>query len=193
MARRSTRRAAIGGPDEGDPNAIVVTAQKRTQRLLDVPQSVSVISGQSLENQHAQRLSDYLTRIPSANIVESQPGNSRIVLRGINAGGVGATVATYIDETPFGSATSLANGGILAPDIDPFDLGAGRGAARPAGHAVRRQLAWRPGQICDRRARSARLRRLPRKRESRTCPMATSAIGRELRANIPLSTRQLSG
>jgi iron complex outermembrane receptor protein len=107
---------------QGDQNAIVVTAQKRTQRVLDVPQSVSVISGESLENQHAQRLSDYLTRIPSANIVESQPGNSRIVLRGINAGGVGATVSTYIDETPFGSATSLANGGVLAPDLDPFDL-----------------------------------------------------------------------
>lgn len=101
---------------------IVITAQKRAERLLDVPQSVSVISGDSLDNAHAQRLSDYLTRIPSANIVESQPGNSRIILRGINAGGVGATVATYIDETPFGSATSLANGGVLAPDIDPFDL-----------------------------------------------------------------------
>lgn len=118
--------SAAGQPSavqaQGDQNAIIVTAQKRTQRVLDVPQSVSVISGESLQNQHAQRLSDYLTRIPSANIVESQPGNSRIVLRGVNAGGVGATVATYIDETPFGSATGLANGAILAPDIDPFDL-----------------------------------------------------------------------
>ena len=102
--------------------AIVVTAQKRPQVLLDVPQSVSVISGESLENMHAQRLSDYLTRIPSANVVENQPGNSRIVLRGINTGGVGATVATYIDEAPFGSATALANGAVLTPDIDPFDL-----------------------------------------------------------------------
>jgi outer membrane receptor protein involved in Fe transport len=107
---------------QGDQNAIIITAQKRSERVLDVPQSVSVISGESLENQHAQRLSDFLTRVPSANIVESQAGNSRIVLRGINAGGVGATVATYIDETPFGSATSLANGAVLAPDIDPFDL-----------------------------------------------------------------------
>jgi iron complex outermembrane recepter protein len=107
---------------EGDQPDIVITAQKRTERLLDVPQSVSVISGDTLDQTHAQRLSDFLTRIPSANIVENQPGNSRIVLRGINAGGVGATVATYIDETPFGSATSLANGGVLAPDIDPFDL-----------------------------------------------------------------------
>jgi len=106
----------------GDQAEIIITAQKREQRLLDVPQSVSVISGDSLDASHAERLSDYLTRIPSANIVESQPGESRIVLRGINAGGVGATVATYIDEAPFGSATSLANGGILAPDLDPFDL-----------------------------------------------------------------------
>jgi outer membrane receptor protein involved in Fe transport len=107
---------------EGDPNAIIITAQKRPQALLDVPQSVSVISGDALARSHAQRLSDYLTRIPSATIVESQAGNSRIVLRGINTGGVGATVATYVDETPFGSATALANGAILTPDIDPFDL-----------------------------------------------------------------------
>jgi iron complex outermembrane receptor protein len=107
---------------KGDQNEIIITAQKRTQRLIDVPQSVSVISGESLDNQHAERLSDYLNRVPSANFVESQAGNSRIILRGINAGGVGATVATYIDEAPFGSATSLANGAILAPDIDPFDL-----------------------------------------------------------------------
>lgn len=109
-------------PTQGDQTEIIITAQKRTQRLIDVPQSVSVISGESLDNQNAERLSDYLTRVPSANVVESQAGNSRIVLRGINAGGVGATVATYIDEAPFGSATSLANGAILAPDIDPFDL-----------------------------------------------------------------------
>jgi iron complex outermembrane receptor protein len=107
---------------ESNQGEIIITAQKRRERLLDVPQSVSVISGESLENTHAQRLSDFLTRIPSANVVESQAGNSRIVLRGINTGGVGATVATYIDETPFGSATALANGGVLAPDIDPFDL-----------------------------------------------------------------------
>ena len=118
----SPTQQAPAAQTQGNQNEIVVTAQKRSQRVLDVPQSISVISGENLENQHAQRLSDYLTRIPSANIVESQPGNSRIVLRGINAGGVGATVATYIDEAPFGSATSLANGGVLAPDLNPFDL-----------------------------------------------------------------------
>ena len=107
---------------QGDQNAIVVTAQKRPQVLLDVPQSVSVISGDTLDKQHAQTLGDYLTKIPSSSVIEQQPGDARIVLRGINTGGVGATVATYVDEAPFGSATGLANGGVLAPDIDPFEL-----------------------------------------------------------------------
>ena len=78
------------------------------QALLDVPQSISVVSAETLENLHATRFSDYLTRLPSANVVETQAGTSRIVLRGVNTGGVGATVATYVDETPFGSATALA-------------------------------------------------------------------------------------
>jgi outer membrane receptor protein involved in Fe transport len=106
----------------GSNQDIVVTAMKRPQVLLDVPQSISVITGDKLQQQQAQRLSDYLTKIPSANVVESQAGQSRIVLRGINTGGVGATVATYIDEAPFGSATSLANGAVDVPDLDPFDL-----------------------------------------------------------------------
>jgi len=108
--------------EEVDNGEIIVTAQKREQALLDVPQSISVVSAETLQNLHATQFSDYLTRIPSANIVETQAGSSRIVLRGVNTSGVGATVATYVDETPFGSATALANGAVLTPDIDPFDL-----------------------------------------------------------------------
>jgi iron complex outermembrane recepter protein len=111
--------AASGDASQGE---IIITAQKREERLLDVPQSVSVLSADALTTSHAERLTDYFNRIPSANVVESQAGQARLVLRGINSGGVGATVATYVDETPYGSATSLANGAVLAPDIDPFDL-----------------------------------------------------------------------
>ena len=120
-AAKATAAAQVP-PTSGLGDEIVVTAQKRQQVLRDVPQSVSVITSDTLENEHATRLSDYLTRLPSANIVEAQEGETRIVLRGVNAGGVGATVATYVDETPFGSATALANGAILTPDVDPFDL-----------------------------------------------------------------------
>ena len=116
---------AAGAPaasTETSQGEVIITAQKREERLLDVPQSVSVLSAQVLADNHAERFADYFNRIPSANIVESQAGQTRLVLRGINTGGVGATVATYVDETPYGSATSLANGAVLAPDVDPFDL-----------------------------------------------------------------------
>lgn len=106
-----------------DDNAeIVVTAQKRTQTLVEVPQSVSVISGLTLEQQGATNFSDYLKNVPSLQLVQGTPGQGRLVLRGINTGGVASTVAVYVDETPFGSSTALANGSELAGDFDTFDI-----------------------------------------------------------------------
>ena len=41
---------------------------------------------------------------------------------GQNTGGVGSTVAVYMDESPFGSSTALLNGSILTGDFDTWDL-----------------------------------------------------------------------
>jgi outer membrane receptor protein involved in Fe transport len=81
-----------------------------------------VLSSATFERQQANNLQDYLALVPGLSLEASTRGVSRITLRGINTGGVASTVATYVDETPFGSATGLANGAILTPDIDPFDL-----------------------------------------------------------------------
>ncbi len=110
------------GQSEATGGEIVVTAEKREQRQIDVPQSVSVVTADALRAVHADRLDDFFTRVPSAAIDETQAGQPRLILRGINTGGDAATVATYVDETPYGSATGLANGGNLAPDLDPNDL-----------------------------------------------------------------------
>ena len=101
---------------------IVVTAQKREQALIDVPQSVSVVGAEALERNSAQTFQDYLKLIPGLQATQSNPGEARLTLRGINTGGVSATVATYIDETPFGSSTSLVNGAVLAAELDTFDI-----------------------------------------------------------------------
>ncbi len=105
-----------------DSEAIVVTAQKREQVLLDVPQSVTVVSGETLERQQATNFQDYLSLIPGFSLESDTPGISRITLRGANTGGVASTVAVFMDEVPFGSSTGLANGAILSGDFDPFDL-----------------------------------------------------------------------
>lgn len=116
---------AVSWAQEAESDAseeIVVTAQKRSQTLIDVPQSVSVVSSATLEQQGAVNFADYLKNVPSLQLVQGTPGQGRLVLRGINTGGVASTVAVYVDETPFGSSTALANGAELAGDFDSFDV-----------------------------------------------------------------------
>lgn len=101
---------------------IVVTAQKREELLIDVPQSVSVVSGETLENIQARNIQDYLKLVPGLQLTQSTAGFGRLVLRGVNTGGVASTVAVYQDETTFGSSSGLVNGAILAGDFDTFDI-----------------------------------------------------------------------
>ena len=107
---------------EENSQAIVVTAQKRAQVLLDVPSSVTVVGGDTLERQQATNFQDYLSLVPGFSINGSTAGVTRITLRGANTGGVASTVAIFMDDVPFGSSTGLANGAILSGDFDPFDI-----------------------------------------------------------------------
>lgn len=109
--------ARRGGEDE-----IIVTAQKREQTVIDVAQSISVVSGGLLERSQATNFQDYLSFVPGLQVNQSALGAGRLVLRGLNTGGVASTVGVYIDETPFGSSTALANGAVLAGDFDTFDI-----------------------------------------------------------------------
>lgn len=106
----------------GNEEAIIITAQKRSEPILEIPQSVSVVGGDTLERQQATNIQDFANLVPGLSLTETNPGNTRIVLRGINTGGVGATVGIYVDEIPFGSSSGLVNGAVLAGDFDTFDV-----------------------------------------------------------------------
>src|SRR3569623_2172427 len=101
---------------------VVVTAQHREQTLAEVPQSISVVSSATLERQAAIKFEDYAQLVPSLPLTQENPGETRLVLRGINTGSVGSTVAVYVADVPIGSSGSLSNGGILAGDFDTFDV-----------------------------------------------------------------------
>ena len=108
--------------EDENPAEIIVTAQKRAQLLIDVPQSISVVSGATLEQQNASTFADYLKLVPGLQLNQSTPGQGRLIVRGVNSGGVASTVGIYMDETPFGSSSGLVNGAVLAADFDTFDL-----------------------------------------------------------------------
>src|SRR6476469_1358308 len=107
---------------DNNEEAIIVTSQRRAQTLIKVPQSVTVIGGQKLEQQQAKSFLDYAKLVPGFNVTQDNPGQSRLVLRGINTGSVGSTVAVYVDDIPYGASGSLSNGAVLAGDCDTFDL-----------------------------------------------------------------------
>lgn len=104
---------------------IVVTAQKREERLQDVPMSIAVISGQDIERRGVVGMQDYLRSIPGVNQIDRGGRDNAITIRGISTSpefenlGSGWTVATYFDETPITGAAGANSGGV---DLRPVDL-----------------------------------------------------------------------
>ncbi|MDE1893455.1 MAG: TonB-dependent receptor [Xanthomonadaceae bacterium] len=102
----------------------MVTANKRKERLQDVPMAVAVVSGDDLRREGANSFADYATQVPGLNLISSSAGQTQLVLRGITSGSsqANSSVSTYIDDAPYGSSTVYAEGSLLTPDIDPADI-----------------------------------------------------------------------
>ena len=101
---------------------VIVTAQKRAEKLHDVPMGVTAVTSEDLQKQQLVSLDDLQAKVPGLSLTEIEPGTTRLTLRGQNVGGVGSTVTTYIDDTPFGSSNALANGFGFSGDFETWDL-----------------------------------------------------------------------
>jgi iron complex outermembrane recepter protein len=122
LAQESAALDAAAPSDNDTLTTIVVTAEKREEPLMNVPMSVTALGGATLDKLQDRDFSDYAAMVPGLSLESSQPGLTRLTLRGENAGGVGSTVAVYVDESPFGSSSALLNGSILSGDFDTWDL-----------------------------------------------------------------------
>lgn len=102
---------------------VVVTAEKRSVNIQEVPASVSAISGAKLQDLGLKSLDDYSKYVPGLVIQNGgTPGQTNITLRGVAPFGPGATVGTYIDDTPLGSSNNWARSTIFALDLMPYDV-----------------------------------------------------------------------
>lgn len=82
-----------------EDDAIVVTAQRREQRLQDVPVSVSVVSGAALQSANIRNLEDLATRLPNVRIASSAQVDV-LNVRGVGSGqnsGFEQSVGTFVD------------------------------------------------------------------------------------------------
>ncbi len=100
---------------------ILVTAQKRSERLQEVPMAVTAISAERLVDSNRLRLQDYYSSIPGMSIEPRIQGIQTLSLRGSAATAANPTVGVTVDDVPYGASTSLG-GGNQVPDLDPSDL-----------------------------------------------------------------------
>lgn len=81
---------------------IIVTAQRREQRVLDVPLSIQVATGEQLERQGIKELTSLQLTTPGF-MTQTNSGFTQIYMRGVgNAIFLGAdpSVATFVDDVP---------------------------------------------------------------------------------------------
>ena len=85
---------------------VIVSAQKKTENLQDVPISVTTLSADELESLNIKDFADYVLQLPSVSAIQRRPGMGQIFMRGISDGGnsnqslQGPAVAIYLDESP---------------------------------------------------------------------------------------------
>ncbi|HWW20794.1 MAG TPA: TonB-dependent receptor plug domain-containing protein, partial [Steroidobacteraceae bacterium] len=87
---------------------VVVTAERRTQSIQDVPITIQAITGEALKTLSVDTLDDVIKYTPNVTLGTNGPGQADIYMRGLSAGSVGGqstatfasfpNVAVYLDD-----------------------------------------------------------------------------------------------
>jgi len=103
---------------------VIVSAQKRSERLEDIPLAVTVVDAASMVQQNTLTLEDYYATVPGVAINDQGNGRISITMRGLNTGDFGSpTVGITIDDVPIGATdTAIINGAQFVPELDPANL-----------------------------------------------------------------------
>ncbi len=94
----STAAAAQSAAEADTVTEIVVTAQKRAERIQDIPISVSAVSAEDMDRAGAGDFHDLLLSIPGVSFSSSEPGQSRYSIRGISTAASSPTVGIYLND-----------------------------------------------------------------------------------------------
>jgi outer membrane receptor protein involved in Fe transport len=129
LAAAQTNDATTASAQAGDQlQQIVVTAERRTERLMDVPMSVTAFGRQALQQQQLHTIDDLARVAPGITFQRngtSVSGNyndedSDIAIRGVDSSAGASTTGIYIDDTPIQGRH--LNFGTVMPYPQLFDL-----------------------------------------------------------------------
>ena len=89
-------------------STIIVTAQRRTENMQDVPISMQALTSRTLQQLNIRTFDDYIKYLPNVTAASNGPGQNEVFMRGVSAGsqasqGSGSTglwpnVAIYLDD-----------------------------------------------------------------------------------------------
>ena len=87
---------------------IIVTAQRRSESIQDVPISIQALTAQTLQQLNIATFDDYIKYLPNVTTASNGPGQNEVFMRGLSAGsqasqgsgstGVFPNVAIYLDN-----------------------------------------------------------------------------------------------
>jgi iron complex outermembrane recepter protein len=122
VTRADTEQQRSRDAGEEAPTEIVVTAQRREERLLEVPISLTAFTSKDIENRGITSLAEIQTSVPGLRIVDIGPGSQRIQLRGISQYLGLPTVGNYIDEFSVNNEGASGSAEIRLLDIERVEV-----------------------------------------------------------------------
>jgi iron complex outermembrane recepter protein len=94
--------------EEGGISEVIVTAQRRSESIQDVPITIQALTSETLTQLNVENLDQFIKYLPNVTQATNGPGQGEIFMRGVSVGGGGnegsgttsafPAVAIYLDE-----------------------------------------------------------------------------------------------
>ena len=103
---------SIASAQEARLEEVVVTARKRNENLMDIPESVSAIGAVEVERRNIKGLNKIGLAVPNLNLSMRTDGYPTVTIRGVGASGMTQGVGFYLDDVQLFSDASSRFGDI---------------------------------------------------------------------------------
>ena len=108
---------SIALAQEAKLEEVVVTARKRSENLMDIPESVTAISGLAIERQNIKGLNKIGLAVPNLNLSMRTDGYPNVSIRGMGAFGMTQGVGFYLDDVQLFSDASSRFGDLARIEV----------------------------------------------------------------------------